>query len=600
MDIIEDIVEVPLVVEAPEVIANEQLMIYVPLATNEHAGVSKPGDGLLVQNDEMVIDLDYLDERYSKLEDFDTFKQEIFDEVDIFKTGVSNEINDFKTDVSDEIGEFKDDISTDINSFKEEVVATQRKELERVQKEVDNLYVITGATVTDEYSLSQAYSKRQTADGNADIIDGALTRVTKSQGATVATTNLYDGEQNVEIKSTQYKTIFTGNITGTVYFKCKFTGTHNTPAAKLFSIIQADDTEKVVSGQYVNNVQTVNGVKSITISNWSGTAGTFTNIMISKDKNATYRPYFSGLRNAHFKGIRSTGKNLIKFPYSFTTYEANGITFTAQSDGGIKVKGTATATAVRNLNATPLKGVNAASSNGVVKAQNGFTISGGKDDVTVAINAGDGWAYMYVSGGKTVDTVIYPMFQYGEFETTTYELYQADESFMLDEAVPLGKWDYIDTENKKVVRSTKSITYNSANANSWVVSTPWNGKYSYRVTLPWKASGSSVYNTKHQYRADIKSLYLTGGGATDGFGYLELHSDTISTIEELREYFTNNPLEVAYPVKTPIDGEDLVIPTNKYKAKKGGSETQVQGNTDYSADGANNTVSQDYYTQKGA
>jgi hypothetical protein len=313
-------------------------------------------------------------------------------------------------------------------------------------KDIDNIYTLLGATVTDEYPLSQAYSTRETADGNADIIDGALTRVTKIQGATVA-------------------------VDGT-------------------------------------------------------------------------------LKNAFFKGIRSTGKNLIKFPYSFTTYTVNGITFTAQSDGGIKVTGTTLAgvTAVRNLNRTPLKGVNIASSNGVVKAQNGFTISGGKDGVTVAVNAGNGLAYMYVSGGKTVDTVIYPMFQYGELTATEYKPYKADESFMLDEAVPLGAWDYIDVQEENGIISA-TIIKQTATATS----------------------------------------------------------ETAFTEEQLAEYtdyvLSADGLTVAYKAQSIIDEQSLAIPTDKYKSWVHGSETQVQGDTadtDNSADGANCEITQDYYTQKGA
>lgn len=549
----------------------------------------------------------------------------------------------------------EDGITPDMSNYytKEEVDKKNRD----IQKEVDNLYVITGATVTDKYPLSQAYSTRETADGNADIIDGALTRVTKIQGATVAS------------------------------------------------------------------------------------------------------------------------KNLITLPYSFTTSTVNGITFTAQSDGGIKVTGTATAVAVRNLNKTPLKGLNLNSKNGSIETGGGFTISGGKDGVTVAINAGDGWAYMYVEKGKTVDTVIYPMFQYGadtsaaantyrpyfsglknayfkgirstgknlfnpnrtvkdfgakydnkakrdfdenaiyigatannyydpsrvsnasyengkftftvapelygiaipfkvapnttytfskqilngtntrtsigyytsngtfiSFEytkntfttpsncgwvtvvvnnttglsvaqtisynnvqleygdtTTEHEPYKADESFMLDEAVGLPKWDYIDTERGKVVRQTRIFTLDGT--QSWIaINMPSSigALYAYKINFTYSALGGVKYDAMvNQKRADIKQLNLSGGNPSIGFSIIELHTDTLTTVEEVQSYFTNNPLEVAYGLLKTTE-VDLAIPTDKYKSWVHGSETQIQGDKDNSADGANCEITQIYYTQKGA
>ena len=436
-------------------------------------------------------------------------------------------------------------------------------------------------------------------------------------------------------------------------------------------------------------------------------------------------------------GSTVASKNLITLPYSFTTYTVNGITFTAQSDGGIKVTGTATATAVRDLNKTPLFGYNLASSNGKAYTMGGFTISGGKDDVIFAIDAGSGKAYVYVESGKTVDTVIYPMFQYGTdtsaaattyrpyfsglknayfkgirstgknlfdisvienstnvinngdgtisvnnypantgktlaqlcpnmragetytlrfsteatdskliylwgigvwyvgqkriiteedlnsnvgfygyhpdnenagkackisdirigYDTTEYEPYKADESFMLDEAVELGKWDYIDTKTKKIYPRTKIITLDGSEIWTATDSASLTGtsKYSYKTSLAVAGKGLGYSSTQviYEKRADIKEMGTTGGAVTTGWSIIEMYTNTLATVEEVEAYFTNNPLDCAYQLKT-TKSDDLALPTDNYSSFDGGSETVIQGAVDNSADGAIIGVEQTY------
>lgn len=530
MDIIEDIVEIPLIVEGPEVIANEQLMIYVPVATNEYAGVSKPGEGLLMRNDEMVIDLDYLDERYSKLEDFDTFKQE-----------VSDNVENFKTDVSDEINEFKEDISTDVNSFKEEFTATQKKELERIQKEVDNLYVITGATVTDEYPLSQAYSTRETADGNADIIDGALTRVTKIQGATVA-------------------------VDGT-------------------------------------------------------------------------------LKNAYFKGIRSTGKNLINPNNVYNTGDyKNNLSFDSAT-GIFTVTGTflgevydlqipsgkTISLTVEFLSGQRANTDNSAMSIGTLgKSESGsnvFTCSIGAEkgiDLTGKVYTATKTPTVATTGLRIYVTEVITAckfrikLQYGEVKAETYEPYKADESFMLDEAVELGKWDYVDVTRAKAFKGTHTLIADGTNVKFTSTYTLIDTVYGYYIQAKGSQSGYSLVANNNFQVVGLwenvsnieKGVYFTGTNASQALVWFNktLFKDAdVSTLELANAYLQSlnsagKPLTIAYASRTQVE-EALALPTDKYKSWVHGSETQVQGDTeetDNSADGANCTVSQDYYTQKGA
>lgn len=58
--------------------------------------------------------------------------------------------------------------------------------VDNLQSQIDGIYTVLNATVTNEVTVSEAYTSRETASG-LDIIDGALTQVQSIQGDTVAT-----------------------------------------------------------------------------------------------------------------------------------------------------------------------------------------------------------------------------------------------------------------------------------------------------------------------------------------------------------------------------------------------------------------------------
>lgn len=394
-------------------------------------------------------------------------------------------------------------------------------------KDIDNIYTILGATVTDKYPLSQAYSSRETADGNADIIDGALTRVKKIQGATVA----------------------------------------------------------------------VNGT----------------------------------LKNAYFKGIKSTGRNLINpANYKFLSKTSGGVDFTVQSDGGIKAKGTSTGViTLEFIQIKSLYGATPLFTDYGSGAQVGkYALSGAKNDVNLGANPNTGSLYFYITGaGKVIDTVIYPMIQYGKPAEVdlTYEPYKADESFMLDNAEELKQFDYIDTQSEKIVKQTELLTLTGA--ESWVrkASSTSEVLVAYANNIPNAVNFNDIEKPKavcfkdgfvfnYQYSNDgiYKVEAFSLAGSTDCL-YMSIFTSRLIALgftadlagfkEYLQhEYDNGTPYQFAYVGKRK-QTNNIEIPTNKYQAFNGGSETQVQGDTadtDNSADGANCEITQDYYTQKGA
>lgn len=75
---------------------------------------------------------------------------------------------------------------------------------------------------------------------------------------------------------------------------------------------------------------------------------TFSNFVLkpmlnSGDTALPYEPYFEGLRSTAVTEVKSVGGNLIPFPYTESTKTQNGVTFTVNDDGTIKVNGTASA-----------------------------------------------------------------------------------------------------------------------------------------------------------------------------------------------------------------------------------------------------------------
>jgi predicted aconitase with swiveling domain len=336
-----------------------------------------------------------------------------------------------------------------------------------MQTDINQLYLYLNATVTGTEELTQEYSERQTADGLSGLIDGALTRVTKVQGNTVKSANIFDryntpktGNAPIVENTDEIITVSVPNTGGryvsknfpiknpeqyigkTIYMSAKWTVSgQNIGGVRLgwlaggagvsngFVTNAVSKNGEVLSGIIPERPEKATGLYVLLYSNTEGTseAGdtvTYTDIMISTE-NVPYQPYFDGLKNSYFKGVKSTNS-----------------------------------------------------------------------DNT-----------------------------------------QTDESFMLENAVELGEWDYIDTATNKLVRQTKTLT-----------------------------------------------------------------SETAFTEEQLANYseyvLSVDGLKVAYKTENATE-TDIAIPTDKYQAWVGGSETQVQGDTDNSEYGANNTITQTYAVIKG-
>lgn len=318
------------------------------------------------------------------------------------------------------------------------------KAVSPIKKDIADLYLLSNATVTGTEEITEEYTTRQTANGLSGLIDGALTRVEKIQGDTVATD--------------------------------------------------------------------------------------------------------SGLKNAYFEGVKSTGKNLLK-PYGIErTVTHRGITFKQNVDGSVILNGQKDGVAGNSL--FPLSRTVVLKA-GTYRGSTGpgyfillFTTPDNKDTIfyssrdTILANDLTGYWRMYVPKDNTTlfeNYMAYPRVYYSGVEDT-FEPYK-EVNLSLNLPIELGEWDYIDFARKKVVRQTATLT-----------------------------------------------------------------RETAFTEEELADYseyvLSNDGLTLAYKAETATE-EDIDIPTNKYQAWVNGSETVVQGEIDNSEYGAECAITQIYAVKKG-
>lgn len=68
----------------------------------------------------------------------------------------------------------------------------------------------------------------------------------------------------------------------------------------------------------------------------------YKNLIITKEENAPYSPYFEGLRDTKVTELVSEGANHLPFPYKESSLTEAGLTYHIREDGGIEVSGTPT------------------------------------------------------------------------------------------------------------------------------------------------------------------------------------------------------------------------------------------------------------------
>lgn len=184
-----------------------------------------------------------------------------------------------------------------------------------------------------------------------------------------------------------------------------------------------------------------------------------------------YEPFYSGFKHAEVEAIENIGANLLPFPYQEGDKTIDGITYTIQSDGGIRRTGTATSTTGIILSTD-------------IEFEDGKTYYKSPNDLQIAYKRADGntgyalpsftWSkeytlikvYLQTNVGDAKNEVAYPMISSTK---TDYIPYREPQVIEIPEAVKardgygMGK-NYIRCNDGKVeyVQAAKSKTMTSS------------------------------------------------------------------------------------------------------------------------------------------
>lgn len=522
--------------------------------------------------------------------------------------------------------------------------------LANTQRQVDGLYTLLEQK-NEIYvqTATDTYTTRETAGGE-NIADGVQTPVKKITGKTVKTTNLFNlnatpiRKVNATLSTTGDTFIATatsvnanvcfeiavsigqqytislqslvrenpGGMGSAEYLKSIFiSSTSYADSADYGYLSEGNDvtftakTEFVYIQFYVT--YSFDAEKPATIS--------VTGLQLNEGSAALpYMPYFSGLKNAFFKEIVSTGRNLIPYPYyDGMSKTENGITFIVNTDGTITVNGTATDRAIYYIaglySVSPPKDciMTGCPSGG---GRNTYSLEAYNEDQYYHSDVGSGTlipanfacrVIIVIRQGTTVNNIVFkPMLNYGS-SALPYEPY-TQSVLSLPEVVELTEYDTAYPETGEIQRQSETDVFNGTEM--------WNDysddtRFIYTANLSKGAVKTTTDVVCNLYpTAPTNGVTLTGDNGKVFTSIQVILSKSIypnlSSVTEWKSQLAawneaGNPLTVTYKTAEVQSTEQADFSADSYIAWKNGSETIEQGDTDNSEYGAENTVEQDYY-----
>lgn len=533
----------------------------------------------------------------------------------------------------------------------QEGFATQTA-LANTQRQVDGLYTLLEQK-NEIYvqTATDTYTTRETAGGE-NIADGVQTPVKKITGKTVKTTNLipypyYNPSPTVKNGITftvneDYSVTANGTATADANYILVINSNpillDNSKAYTLSGCPSGggDSTYRIYiqdtsfSETYIDRGDGMTFTPKntefyvyITISQGYTANNLVFKPMLNEGSTALpYMPYFSGLKNAFFKEIVSTGRNLFSaetaIPYNNCTYE-NGVvkqisadsadyytwkiqffkdsTFLTQSDVIFPQTGTIPALTIEKPS----------------EANRLFLgLNGRERDTLMMIDVSNfpngkytaTWNVLNITQGSVSWNNI--MLNYGS-SALPYEPY-TQSVLSLPEAVELTEYDTAYPETGEIQRQSETLTFNGT--ESWVIYTPdedykQEGYTCFETILsPKSVSPENGQNSVMNNYIWIEYGYAsTNSGVCQSTNYLGtniiIKQNQFNTVDEWKAHLAalseaGNPLTVTYKTAETMT-EQADFSADSYIAWKNGSETIKQGDTDNSIYGAENTVEQDYY-----
>lgn len=376
-----------------------------------------------------------------------------------------------------------------------------------MQETLALLRTLLGASVLFE-TVEDTFTARPTA-GGLSVVDEAPTTVHKITGASAASINLaklangtFTSNGVTFVSSSETGAV---HISGSLDEGATFAsltvshfslrqGTYTLYAPhkvdKVSWIVRNEQNEKVESLSW-NGTDTV---KSFTVSA-DGSYNLYiyineslstvldyteTPMLLYGDRTASlpaFAPYYAGIKSAGFKGLLSTGRNLLR-PSADTNVTRNGLTYTADASTGIvTITGTKTSgdsiTSLLGSFDLPkgtytlylphkIQGIGWAVKT-MAHAQVGslswntdskfssFTVETAGRFYLLAYAIGDGLTVNYTDTPMILPGIVTENFP-------LFEIYHADTTFALTTPVTLGKWDTIDVDAGKRIAGTVTET----------------------------------------------------------------------------------------------------------------------------------------------
>lgn len=260
--------------------------------------------------------------------------------------------------------------------------------------------------------------------------------------------------------------------------------------------------------------------------------------------------------------ITRTGKNLL--PVTATAQTLNGVTFTPQADGSIKISGTATANTFYYLHNVAGwmdsligKGnvILTGSATGVAirlyhyDGTNTVQSTNGTPSASVPITAAGAQVDVRIASGTTVDTMIYPMLRLASDSDATFEPY-AGQTFPVTWESQAGEvfGGTIDVVSGELKVTHKSVTYTGASSESWSY-----GSNRFRISVPDMVTTISprveVLSNIGVYAASGSAVGTIFGSGGDVYYYAPA---SITTVADYRTWLGSNNLQVMYPLAQPV------------------------------------------------
>ena len=244
--------------------------------------------------------------------------------------------------------------------------------------------------------------------------------------------------------------------------------------------------------------------------------------MLYQDGDGTWEPFTGGkpapnpdypmpIENVEITEIKSTGKNLIPFPYDIggvgSKNTTNGINFEVMPDKGVKLSGTATESAYIDICTIDFGDTDFQSSK--MNATNGYqaTLVGNKTGLFLGYNGTNKRTSICINKGVSVNQTVYPMIEKGDVKT---EWEEPKGYNTVETSLTLAEGDAY--ENGVVTRKRKKVVFDGSADENWVQSEELTNVIRFKLYHGYQSINfngvSNLFAFEANYNNDVEHFYV--------------------------------------------------------------------------------------------